>query len=240
MHSPRAGLTRVAVRASIDGLRRRQARREEYPGEWLPEPVSLEPGPDELVSDRHSVSLGVLVMMESLSPLERAVFVLRTVFAWEYDEIAEILDKSPDALRQLDHRARKHLQDQPERFTPDAEHVRSATERFLSACVGGSIEAMMERLAPEVVLHSDGGGEAKAPLRRIVGSDKVARFFGAIVGNVPDGSSFALADVNGLPGLLAVVDGRAVAAVAVDVDTAGRITDIYLIAAPSKLGEVRP
>jgi RNA polymerase sigma-70 factor (ECF subfamily) len=238
VESPRAWLTKVAVRASIDGLRARQARRETYPGEWLPEPVSLAPTPEDLVSDRGALSLGVLVMMESLSPLERAVFVLRRGFSWPYEEIAEILDRSPEAIRQLDHRARARLQDRPERFEPDPEEVQAATERFLAACVGGSIEALMEVLAPDVVLHSDGGGEAKAPPRQIHGPEKVARFFIAIVQSALATSEAHIIDINGQPGLLTLTDGDIVSALAFDLDQ-GRITDLYLMAAPSKLGALR-
>lgn len=106
VESPKAWLMTVAVRASIDGLRARQARREDYPGEWLPEPVSLDRAPADVVAERSHLSLGVLVMLESLSPLERAVFVLRSAFGWTYDEVAEILGRTPAAVRQLDHRAR--------------------------------------------------------------------------------------------------------------------------------------
>jgi RNA polymerase sigma-70 factor, ECF subfamily len=239
VESPRAWLTKVAVHASIDGLRARQGRRETYPGEWLPEPVSREPGPEDLASDdRAALSLGVLVMMESLSPLERAVFVLRRGFGWPYEEIAEILDRSPEAVRQLDHRARAHLQQRPERFTPDPQQVRSATERFLAACGGGSIEELMEVLAPDVVLHSDGGGEAKAPPRQIRGPEKVARFFVAVVQRALAESEAHIVDVNGQPGVLTLTDGRRVSALTFDLEQ-GRITDLYLVAAPSKLGALR-
>ena len=238
VESPRAWLTKVAVRASIDGLRARQARRETYPGEWLPEPMSLDPGPEDVVSGRGALSLGVLVLMESLSPLERAVFVLRRGFNWPYDEIAEILDKAPDAVRQLDHRARVHLQERPERFQPDHEQVQAATERFLYACVGGSIEALMEVLAPDVVLHSDGGGEAKAPPRQIRGAKNVARFFIAIVQSSLATSQAHVIDINGQPGLLTLQDGAMVSALTFDL-AQGQITDLYLMAAPSKLGALR-
>ena len=226
------------MRASIDGLRARQARRERYPSEWLPEPVSVTPGPEDVVTDRSALSVGVLVMMESLSPLERAVFVLRRGFNWPYEEIAEIHDRSPEAVRQLDHRARQQLRERPERFQPDPERVQAATERFLAACLGGSIEALMDVLAPDVVLHSDGGGEAKAPPRQIRGAEKVARFFIAVVQSVLADSEAYIVDINGLPGLITLRHGELVSALALDLER-GRITDLYLMAAPSKLGAVR-
>lgn len=236
--SPKAWLMKVAVRASIDGLRARQARREDYLGEWLPEPVSLEPAPEDVATERSYLSLGVLVMMESLSPLERAVFVLRRAFDWPYDEIAEVLGRSPDAVRQLDHRARRHIDTRPDRFESDPERVQAATQRFLAACVSGSVEALMEVLAPTVVLHSDGGGEAKAPRRRIVGPEKVARFFIGVVGSVLADTEVRVIDINGRPGLLTLTRGEPVSALAFDLD-GDRIVALYLIVKPSKLAAVR-
>jgi RNA polymerase sigma-70 factor (ECF subfamily) len=235
---PPAWLTTVAVRASIDALRARQSRRESYPGEWLPEPVSLEPGPHQVAAERSGLSLGVLVLMESLSPLERAVFVLRQGFGWSHGEIAEMLDRSPAAVRQLDHRARRHLDSRPERFDPDPDQVQIATERFLEACAGGSVERLMEVLAPDVVLHSDGGGEAKAPPRQIVGAAKVARFFVTIAQTALADSEVHVIDVNGQPGLLTLVHGHLASVVTFDV-VDHEITHAYLVAAPSKLGSVR-
>ena len=239
---PKAWLTKVTVRGSIDSLRLRQSRREDYPGEWLPEPVSLLPDPGEVTQQRDDLSIGVLLMMEALSPLERAVFVLREAFGWPYSEIADILDRSAPAVRQLDHRARAHLREGSDRFVADDDAVRAATERFLAACVGGSIETMLDVLAPGVVLHSDGGGEAKAPLRRMVSAAKVAKFMYAIVsGPFTQGDAHVeWVDVNGHPGLLTSVDGAPVSVVTVEVDADGRIASIYLMAAPSKLTHVRP
>jgi RNA polymerase sigma-70 factor (ECF subfamily) len=238
VESPLSWLTTVAVRASIDTLRARQARRESYHGEWLPEPISLDPGPEDVVTDRSGLSLGMLVMMESLSPLERAAFVLRQAFSWPYDEIAEILDRSPEAARQLDHRARRHLASRPGRFQPDPAQVQLATERFLHACAGGNVEELIAVLAPDVVLHSDGGGEAKAPPRQIRGARKVARFFMAVAQPSFARSAYRIVDVNGLPGLLKISDGKKASVISCDV-VCGRITDVYLMAAPSKIALVR-
>lgn len=238
---PPAWLTTVTVRTSIDSLRARQARREEYPGEWLPEPISLAPEPHEVAEHRSSISVGVLVMMESLSPLERAVFVLREAFGWPYAEIAVMLERTEAAVRQLDHRARSHLEGRSERFTAADEAVRAATEQFLAACVGGSIETMLEILAPGVRLHSDGGGEGKAPLRLIRSTDKVARFLLAIVQGPFQQPGFRVdwVDVNGRPGLLTSCAGQPVSVVTVELDPVGRIEEIFLFAAPSKLRRIR-
>jgi RNA polymerase sigma-70 factor (ECF subfamily) len=240
--NPQAWLTKVTVRDSISILRLRQSRREDYPGEWLPEPVSLLPDPGEVMQQRDDLSIGMLLMMEALSPLERAVFVLREAFGWPYSEIADILDRSEPAVRQLDHRARDHVQEGSERFLADDAAVRAATERFLAACVGGSIETMLEILAPGVMLHSDGGGEAKAPLRTMESATKVAKFMHAIVsGPLTEGEAqVEWVDVNGRPGVLTSMAGAPVSVVTVDVDAEGRIASIYLMAAPSKLTHVRP
>lgn len=234
VEQPRAWLTKVTVRASIDALRARQGRREVYPGEWLPEPASLDRGPEDLAVERSDLAVGVLVMLESLSPLERAVFVLRRGFVWSYEDISVMLGRSTEAIRQLDHRARQHLQHKSDRFVPDSEQAQLVTERFLSACAGGSIEALMEILAPDVVLHSDSGGEAKAPPQQIVGASKVARFFIAIVNSALTDVEAHLVDVNGITGLLTTRHGVPVSAVTFDVGE-GRITHLYLLAAPSKL-----
>ena len=235
---PRAWLTTVTVRASIDALRGRQSRREVYPGEWLPEPASLDCRPEDLVAGRGALSVGVLVMLETLSPLERAVFVLRRGFVWTYEEIAEMLGRSTEAVRQLDHRARRHLEQRPDRFVPDPAQVQLVTERFLSACVGGSIESLMEILAPEVVLHSDGGGEAKAPPKQIVGAQKVARFFVAVTQSALSDADAHLVDVNGMTGLLTTIRDVPVSAVTLDLE-GGYVSHLYLMAAPSKLQRLR-
>jgi RNA polymerase sigma-70 factor (ECF subfamily) len=166
--------------------------------------------------------------------LERAVFVLRRAFNWPYDEIGEILGRSPEAIRQLDHRAREHLKQRPDRFVLDAAQVQIVTERFLNACIGGSVEGLLELLSPEVVLHSDSGGEAKAPPKQIIGAAKVARFFVGITHSALTEAEAHLVDINGMTGVLSTIRGAPVSAVTFDL-TDGRISDVYLMAAPSKL-----
>ena len=176
---PLAFLVRTVSRLALDRLRRIAARRETYVGPWLPEPV-LTGGPDDPAAEAErasSVSMAMLVVLETLTPLERTVFVLHEAFAYSYAEIAEIVDRSPAAVRQLAHRAREHVAARRPRFAADPAVRRTATERFLRASLEGDLAALLELLAPDATLWADGGGKAKAPLRPIHGADKIARFF---------------------------------------------------------------
>ena len=179
---PEAFLVRTVSRLALDRLRRIAARRETYVGPWLPEPV-LTGGRDDPAAEAEraaSVSLAMLVVLETLSPLERTVFVLHEAFAYSTAEIAEIVERSPAAVRQLAHRAREHVAARRPRFSADPAVRRAATERFLRASLEGDLAALLELLAPDATLWADGGGKAKAPLRPIRGADKIARFFAAI------------------------------------------------------------
>src|ERR671911_144382 len=174
--NPRAFLVRVTTRLAIDRLRRAKARRESYVGPWLPEPVLTGRDVAEDVALAESVSMAMLVVLETLSPLERAVFVLREAFAMPYAEIAEILGRSEVAVRQLARRARDHVRERGHRFETDLATRQRVTERFLAATTSGDLDALMEVLAPGVTLVSDGGGRVLAARRPIQGADKVARF----------------------------------------------------------------
>src|SRR4051812_49713618 len=181
VREPRAYLVRVTTRLAIDRLRQVKARGETYVGPWLPEPYVTDFG--DTVADTaeqavlaDSVSLAVLVVMESLSPLERAVFVLREAFGYPYAEIATTLDRSESAVRQLAARARRHVDERRPRYDVDPAVRRDLTERFLAAAAGGDLEGLMSLLAPDVRLVGDSGGLSKAPLRVIESADKVGRF----------------------------------------------------------------
>jgi RNA polymerase sigma-70 factor (ECF subfamily) len=229
-------LRRVTVRAAIDRLRRLQHRRESYPGSWLPEPVSTLPDPADVVADRDTLSVGMLLILETLSPLERAVFVLRQAFAWSHEEIAEVLGRSPAAVRQLDHRARQHVTERRPRYGADEATARATAETFLQACLQGDVTDLLGLLAPDVVLHSDAGGEAKAPLRPISGARKVARFMAAIgTEPLPEKTTVAIRPINGRPAIVAAGSQGAFSTMSFDVDADGLITALYLMAAPSKL-----
>src|SRR5215204_5926540 len=178
--NPRAFLVRVTTRLAIDRLRRAKARRESYVGPWLPEPILTRQDPAEDAAMAESVSMAMLVVLETLSPLERAVFVLREAFGMPHAEIAEVLGRKEEAVRQLARRARAHVRERRSRFDADQTEQRRVTERFLEAATGGDLEALMAVLSPGVELVADGGGKAPAPLRPLHGSEEVGRFLLAI------------------------------------------------------------
>jgi RNA polymerase sigma-70 factor (ECF subfamily) len=229
----RAYLVTITSRLALDRLGSARARREAYVGPWLPEPLLTEGGPEEAVELGEQVSLALLVVLETLSPVERAVFVLREVFGMP---VAEALGRSEAAVRQLAHRAREHVEARRPRFDADRRAQREVTERFLAAAVGGDVESLLAALAPGVVLVSDGGGRVKAARRPIEGADKVARFLAAIAplgADVP-GLRVEVAEVNGVPGVVAWTDeGPFMALQLVVVD--GLVEQVFYIGNPEKL-----
>jgi RNA polymerase sigma-70 factor (TIGR02957 family) len=237
----RAYLVRVVSRLALDRLRSARARRETYVGPWLPEPLLTEPapGPEESAELGEQVSLAVLVVLETLSPVERAVFVLREVFGMSWAEVAGVLEKSEAAVRQIGHRARGHVQARRPRFDADERSTRQVTERFLAACVGGDVDALMAVLSPGVVLLTDGGGVAKAALRPIHGADKVARFLTAVTpeGLATPGLQMAMAQVNGAPGVVVWSDAGPMLAVSVVV-AGGLVSEALVMMNPDKLAGI--
>ena len=235
---PEAFLVRTVSRLALDRLRRIAARRETYVGPWLPEPV-LTGGRDDPAAEAEraaSVSLAMLVVLETLSPLERTVFVLHEAFAYSTAEIAEIVERSPAAVRQLAHRAREHVAARRPRFPADPAVRRAATERFLRASLEGDLAALLELLAPDATLWADGGGKAKAPLRPIRGADKIARFFAAIgTEPLPPGSTVEVVEVNGGPAAVVVGPAGAIAVLQLDLGDDDRVVDLRLVGNPDKL-----
>ncbi|MFI0452920.1 RNA polymerase sigma-70 factor [Actinomadura sp. 6N118] len=237
---PKAYLIRITTNLALDRLRSAQVQRETYVGPWLPEPMLTSPDAAEGAELAESVSMAMLVVLETLSPLERAAFVLREVFGFPYAEIAEALDRSEASVRQLSTRARKHVEARRPRFEADPRERLKATERFLDATMGGDINRLMEILAPDVALWTDGGGKVRAALRTIHGAEKVARWLAA-VGGQPyagvDPSDWRVRTVllNGNPAL--VIDGPAgpITTLSVDINDQGRVGAIHLVANPDKL-----
>jgi RNA polymerase sigma-70 factor, ECF subfamily len=225
---------RVVTRLAIDRLRREAARRETYVGPWLPEPVLTAADVAEDVVLIDSVSMAMLVVLQTLSPLERAVFVLREVFAFSYSEIAEIIGRGESAVRQLASRARHHVARNRPRFDADRATRQRVTEEFLAACASGDVQALLSLLAPDVTLVGDGGGRVKAPLRVIAGAGKVARFLLAIAARPPSDLRAEFVEVNGGPAIVAVAAGRPVAVFALDV-VEGLAQTVRLVANPDKL-----
>jgi RNA polymerase sigma-70 factor (ECF subfamily) len=238
---PRAYLVRTVTNIALNRLRSAQARREAYVGPWLPE-LLLTQANDE-VTERtelaESVSVAMLVVLESLTPEERAVFVLREVFDFGYPEIAAALGRSEPAVRQIAHRARGHVQARRPRFQVDQDRQRAVTARFLAAAVGGDIDELLEVLAPDVTLTTDGGGRVRAALRPIRGAAKVARALAGVAGRPYEGLALSemtieQAEINGESGALIMLGGRVIAAGTFTV-VGGRIAAIQVVANPDKL-----
>ncbi|MFD0366997.1 RNA polymerase sigma-70 factor [Streptomyces sp. NPDC127114] len=239
VREPRAYLVRITTRLAVDRLRQIQSRRESYVGPWLPEPIVTDFGPSvpdtaerALLAD--SVSLALLVVLESLSPLERAVFVLREAFGFPFAEIAATLDRSESAVRQLAARARKHVDEGRPRYDVDPAQRRDLTERFLAAAANGDLEGLLALLAPDVRLVGDSGGKAKAPLRIMETADKIGRFMVAVAQGAEADFDFRFEEINGGPALVALVGGRVDAVYQVDVRD-GRIACMYILRNPDKL-----
>src|SRR5215204_1853854 len=252
VRDPRAFLVRVTTRLAIDRLRRAKTLRESYVGPWLPEPILTGRDVAEDVALAESVSMAMLVVLETLSPLERAVFVLREAFGMSYAEIANVLGRRVEAVRQLGHRARDHVQERRSRFDADQSEQRRVTERFLEATSTGDLEGLMAVLAPGVTLVADGGGRALAPRRPVRGAEKVARFLLAVateeriarflrsVGSEPFVADLrvSVAPVNGGPGILVFSGDKPISALVLDISD-GVVRAIHLVANPEKLAGVR-
>ena len=182
---PRAYLIRTISRLSLDRLRSATSRREVYVGPWLPEPLATGPDVAEEVAQADSVSMALLVVLETLSPLERAVFVLREAFELPYGEIAEALGSTEPAVRQVAHRARAHVAARRPRYASDPRAHRTVSERFLAACASGELAELVGVLAPDVTLVADGGGVARAPLMPLRGATTVARLVARCRATIP-------------------------------------------------------
>ncbi len=239
VREPRGYLVRITTRLAIDRLRQIKARGETYVGPWLPEPYVTDFGdtvPDtaERAVLADSVFLAVLVVLESLSPLERAVFVLREAFGFPYGDIAVMLDRGEPAVRQLAGRARKHVEERRPRYEVDPAQRRDLTERFLAAAADGDLEGLMALLAPDVRLVGDSGGKARAPLRILQTADKVGRFLvGAARKGLPD-LSVRFLELNGGPAVLVLSGDKPDAVFQLDVAD-GRVQAVYVIRNPDKL-----
>ncbi|MFD1946737.1 RNA polymerase sigma-70 factor [Nocardioides aestuarii] len=237
VRDPRAFLVRMVTRKALDRLRANARRREDYVGEWLPEPLLTTPDVADDVELAESVSFAMLTVLETLTPTERAVFVLREVFDVPYAEIADAIDKSAAAVRQIGHRAREHVAARRPRTAVSRSEQQEVVERFLAAVTGGDLQALLDALAPDVVLVADGGGIAQATLNPVLGAKKVANLlrtfpkFGA-------GARIVPVVLNGAPAakIVDVVDGYDTA-ISMTVED-GRITRIYAVRNPEKLGGI--
>jgi RNA polymerase sigma-70 factor (ECF subfamily) len=229
----RAYLVQVTARQALGRLRTLRRRRESYVGQWLPEPLLTAPDVAEDVELADSVSMAMLLVLETLTPTERAVFVLRDVFDVEYDEIAAAVDKSPAAVRQIAHRARTHVAARRPRTVVSPAETRAAFEAFQEAVETHDLQRLLDILAPDVVFLGDGGGVVQAVLEPVVGAEPVA----AAMNRLDPSASLQHADVNGYPALIVRLDGEINTVLAMRIDD-GRITGLYAVRNPEKLSRV--
>jgi RNA polymerase sigma-70 factor (TIGR02957 family) len=236
VRDPRAYLLRIVTRQALNRLRTLARRREEYVGEWLPEPLPTSPDVAEDVEFAESVSIAMLTVLETLAPAERAVFVLREVFEVPYSDIAAAVDKTPAAVRQIAHRAREHVAARRPRIQVDrAEHQR-VVDRFLAALGTGDLQVLLEVLAPDVVLVADGGGEVPAFRRPVEGRDQVATLLSRFRTITPD-AVVSPVWLNGAPAVRIDLAGELDTAVSVVV-AEGLISHIYAMRNPQKLARL--
>ncbi len=233
IRTPRAFLTTVLTRLAISHMQSAQVRREEYVGPWIPEPVVTAAPPDP-VELAESLQMAFLVLLESLSPQERAVFLLAEVFEYPHAEIAAILGKNEEACRQLLHRAKKAVARRSPRFAPAPEVVQNLSSRFFQAVQAGRVDEVMSLLDDRAVVWSDGGGRTRAALNPIYGSDRVARFLIGIARKTGHDLVARATLINGQPGILGFHNGTAQTAIVLDFDR-DRICAIYIVVNPDKL-----
>ncbi|MFC9466919.1 RNA polymerase sigma-70 factor [Streptomyces coelicoflavus] len=234
----RAYLVRITTRQSLNRLRTLGRRKESYVGSWLPEPLLTTPDVAEDIELADSVSMAMMLVLETLTPVERAVFVLREVFDLGYDEIAEAVEKTPAAVRQIAHRARAHVAARRPRGEVTAAESRQALAAFQRAVETGDLQGLLDILSPDVVLLGDGGGIKQAVLRPVVGADKVARLMLGGLVKLPVAVTMDPAQVNGHPSLILRLDGELDTVVAVRME-AGRIKGLYAVRNPEKLSYMR-
>jgi RNA polymerase sigma-70 factor (TIGR02957 family) len=236
VRDPRAYLVRIVTRQALNRLRTLARRREEYVGEWLPEPLLTSPDVAEDVEFAESVSIAMLTVLETLAPAERAVFVLREVFDLPYADISAAVGKTPAAARQIAHRAREHVVARRPRIQVDRAEQQQVIDRFLAALRTGDLQALLDMLAPDVVLVADGGGEVNAFRRPVVGSDRVATLLSRFSTLAPDAVVGPMW-LNGAPAARIDLAGEIDSAISMVV-VEGRITRIYAIRNPHKLARL--
>lgn len=230
---PAAWLTTVTSRLALDHLKSAQHERETYVGPWLPEVAVTEPGPAEQAELAESVTIGFLTVLERLGPAERVVFLLADVFATPFDDIAKVVDKSPEACRQIASRARLRVREGRPRFAPTDDDAWQVAMAFLTAAQVGDLDALVSLLADDALAISDGGADHHAARRPIV-ADRIPRFVANLATRMPEGAELVALPINGEPGLAVSKDGRAIMAIAVSV-AEGQVQRLWSILNPDKL-----
>ncbi|TDE59754.1 RNA polymerase sigma-70 factor [Nonomuraea mesophila] len=234
----RAYLVRITTRQSLNRLRTMTRRREAYVGPWLPEPLLTAPDVADDIELAESVSMALMFVLDTLSPTERAVFVLRDVFDVGYDEIAAAVGKSPVAVRQIAHRARRHVSARRPREAVPPDTIKAALESFQRAVETGDLQGLLDVLAPEAVLVADGGGVKQAAPNPVIGADKVGRMIVGGLGRYDGTITTALTVVNGNPALVLRLDGELDGVLAISVEDDARISGLYYVRNPEKLTRV--
>ncbi len=241
VQSPKAYLTTILTHLCLDRLRSAQQQREQYVGPWLPEPL-LTTGENKMAETAElaeSLSVAFLVVLETLSPLERAVFLLREVFDYEYDEIAAIVDKSESNVRQIAHRAKEHVAAKRPRFQTTRAEQERVTQQFIQACANGDVQGVLALLAPDVVTRGDGGGKVSAATRPVYGAERVGRLMAWLLARIPAGFVMRTAEVNGQTALIGYQDGRPFIVMSLEIVN-GRVQNIYNVLNPDKLRGIPP
>ncbi|MBO9555919.1 RNA polymerase sigma-70 factor [Cellulomonas sp.] len=236
VRDPRAYLVRITTRQALNRLRTLARRREDYVGEWLPEPLLVSPDVAEDAELAESVSFAMLTVLETLGPTERAVFVLREVFDTPYDEIAAAVGRTPAAVRQIAHRSREHVDARRPRHQVSRAEQTQVVEKFLAAVRVGDLDGLLQVLAPDVVVVADGGGIVKAALRPITGAERVATFLSVLAESFTDFSTTPMW-LNGGPAARVDLAGELNTAMSLVIED-GRISRIYAIRNPHKMGRL--
>jgi len=238
IRSPKAWLTTTVSRVCLDQLGSARVKREQYIGPWLPEPLAgVSPDVAETVADFDSLSIAFLVLLESLSAKERAVFLLHDVFSYDFASIADIVGESDAYCRQLAKRARAHMAERRPRFTAGRAQRERLTADFVRAVSEGDMPALIETLTDDVMVVSDGGGKVNAARKPVVGREKVAQFLTNLTRLAPEGTSFRIESINGQPGIVTLVNDAVRNVVTFDF-TDSAIRAIYIVVNPDKLGRV--
>jgi RNA polymerase sigma-70 factor (ECF subfamily) len=235
VHSPKGWLTTTISRICLDQLGSARVRREQYVGPWLPEPLAgSTPDIAETAADFDSLSLAFMVLLESLSAKERAVFLLHDVFGYDFASVGEIVGESDAYCRQLAKRARAHMADRRPRFSADEEQRERLTTEFLHAISEGDMPALIATLTEDATIHSDGGGKVNAARKPVIGRDKVALFLTRINRLAPAGTTYRIERVNGQPSVVTLFQGRVFNVITFDFTESG-IRSIYIVLNPDKL-----
>ena len=234
IQSPNAYLSTIITRLCLDKLKSAQTQREQYIGEWLPEPLITTESPDQMVELAESLSLAFLHMLERLTPTERAVLLLREVFDYDYGSIAEIVNRSDTNCRQLLRRARQRVAQERPRFDTDSAEQAQILMQFGIACTNGDMQGLLQLLSPDCVEFSDGGGVVPAARKPIIGPEKVARLLLGLWKQAPDGFTYQMAQINGELGMLGFVNNAPYVAMNFHLE-GGKIKRIFSIVNPEKL-----